>query len=99
MAEHEDRVVIGRVLAPPALPLLVGPGPALGAEHVAAHDGGADVLVGLEGEIVVDALAAAFSAEHRVEEPGGEGPVHELQAAFAEGGVESLTLGGAVTIQ
>jgi hypothetical protein len=28
MAEHEDRVVIGRVRAPPAFPVLVGPGAA-----------------------------------------------------------------------
>src|SRR5689334_5277517 len=44
MGENEDGIVIGRVVAPPACPLLVAPGTAPDRpEHVATHDSGADV--------------------------------------------------------
>src|SRR6202021_3499867 len=42
MGEHEDGGMERRLLAPPALPLLVGPRPALRAELVAPHDLHAD---------------------------------------------------------
>jgi hypothetical protein len=41
--EHEHRVAVGRVLAPPATPRLVWPRPAYRAKHVPPHDRGADV--------------------------------------------------------
>src|SRR6185369_1560863 len=97
---HEDRMVIGRVRAPPTLPFLVRPGTALRAEQVAAHDGRADVRVGSDREVVVDALAAGFLAEQElVEEARGEGPVHEPQAVLAERSLEGLALRSAETIQ
>src|SRR5205823_8243531 len=45
MGEDEHGVVVGRVVAPPARPLLVAPGTTVDrAEHVAAHYPSADVL-------------------------------------------------------
>src|ERR1700754_3766774 len=45
MGEDEHGVVVGRVVTPPARPLLVAPGTTTdGAEHVPAHHPGADVL-------------------------------------------------------
>src|SRR5437667_9040496 len=45
MGEDEHGVVVGRVVAPPARPLLVAPGTTVDrAEHVPAHHGGPDVL-------------------------------------------------------
>src|SRR5204863_6988759 len=45
MGENEHGVVVGRVVAPPARPLLVAPGTTVDrAEHVPAHHPGADVL-------------------------------------------------------
>ena len=38
MRQHEDRHVVRRLLAPPAAPLLVGPGAPDGPEHVPAED-------------------------------------------------------------
>src|SRR5207249_290093 len=32
--QYEHRRMIGRILSPPAAPLVIGPGPAHGAEHV-----------------------------------------------------------------
>ena len=61
--QHEDRVLEGRVVAPPALPVLVGPGAAKGAEHVAAHDGGAHALEGPGRVAVVQPRAAPLAAD------------------------------------
>src|SRR5439155_1744194 len=58
VGEHEDRRVVGRVLAPPACPGLV-PVATPGTEHVAAHDVGADALEELVGDLGVDAGPAA----------------------------------------
>src|SRR5919204_6697311 len=45
MGDDVHVVVVWRVVAPPTLPLTIPPVPAArGPEHVAAHDGGADVL-------------------------------------------------------
>jgi hypothetical protein len=41
MGEHEHRCVVGRILTPPAAPLLGIPLAADRAEHVASHDTGA----------------------------------------------------------
>ena len=65
MREHEDRHMVHRVQAPPAFPVLVGPGAAHGAEHVAAHDPGADALHALGGHVVVRAELALVLAEVR----------------------------------
>jgi hypothetical protein len=40
VSKHEDRVVKGRFLSPPAGPLALAPGSTYRAEHVPAHDGG-----------------------------------------------------------
>jgi hypothetical protein len=55
-----------RLLAPPALPLLIGPRPALRAELVAPHDLDADARPPVAREGVVDAGAAALLALHGV---------------------------------
>src|SRR6266540_246594 len=60
MGEDEDGHVERRVLAPPAGPGIVAPGPALGrTELAAAHDLGADVVVGLleDGRVLIDLAA------------------------------------------
>src|SRR5206468_1956393 len=54
VGEYEDSNMIGRRVAPPSLPALVGPGPAHRPEHVAAEDPGPDVGEAAGREIVVD---------------------------------------------
>src|SRR5215470_10625924 len=44
VGEDEHRDVVRRLLAPPALPPVVGPGAAARREHVAAENPGPDVL-------------------------------------------------------
>src|SRR5690606_29396836 len=59
--EHEDRHVIRRIPAPPALPLVIGPGAADGPEHVAPHDPGADILERLRRELIVWSRRSALT--------------------------------------
>ena len=59
VGEDEHRGVERRLVAPPALPLLVRPRPAERAELVAAHDLRADVLLVVAGEVVLEPPAAA----------------------------------------
>src|SRR5690242_4873949 len=67
VGEHEDGGVEGRLLAPPALPLLIGPWATLRAELVAAHDLRADARAPVGCEGFVDAGAPALLALHRAE--------------------------------
>src|SRR5205807_6325589 len=85
MGDDEHGVVVGRVVAPPARPLLVAPGTTAGrAEHVPAHHRSADVLARFLDypSALVDfaALLAVGLA------PGGQRnhPVVEPLAALAE---------------
>src|SRR3712207_7458763 len=55
VGEHEDRRVEGRLVTPPSLPRVVGPGPSLRSKLVASHDLGADVVAEVAGEVVVQA--------------------------------------------
>src|SRR4029077_1978332 len=66
MGEHKNGGMERRLLAPPALPLLVGPRSALRAELVAPHDLHADARPPVAGEGVVDAGAPALPALHDV---------------------------------
>src|SRR3954447_7168317 len=97
--QHEDRVLEGRVVAPPALPVLVGPGAAKGAEHVAAHDRGAHALEGPGRVAVVQPRAAPLAADHGLEGAGGKEPVHDLDGVLAEGFGLALLKTGPETIE
>src|SRR4051812_18796988 len=41
--EHENRLMIHRVLPPPTSPTFIQPGTADGAEHIPAHNPGTDI--------------------------------------------------------
>jgi hypothetical protein len=82
--EHEHVVAERRVLAPPAPPGLAGPGSPDRAEHVPAHDRGADAGRAGAEQIVVDAGLPAVSPLQFVKGPGLEDPLVELEASFAE---------------
>jgi len=97
--EHEDRHVVRRLLAPPALPLLVGPGTAHRAEHVAPEDPRADVGHAARGELVVDAGRAAVLAQHLLEGARRHEPLVQRLPADAERVVEALIRPGAVAVE
>src|SRR5688572_6753217 len=84
MRQHEDRYVIRRAFAPPALPILVGPLAADRSEHVAAEDPGAEVLDAAPGVVVIDAGRAVLPAVHGLEGSRRNEPAMERLAADAE---------------
>src|SRR4051795_9331640 len=99
MGEDEHGVVVGRVVAPPARPLLVAPGTTADrAEHVSAHHAGPDVLdrfLEYRGALVhLAALLAVGLA------PGGQRdhPVVEPLAALAERVLLALVRAGDETV-
>src|SRR5262249_39014943 len=97
--EHERRNVIRRLLAPPSLPALVGPGAADWAEHVPPQDPRADAGEGHLGHPIVDAglaaaLAVPLSPGARVEEP-----LHQLLAPDTQRMLEALVRPGAESIE
>src|SRR6266850_6969795 len=98
MREHEYRNMIGRLLAPPALPALVGPGTADWAEHVAPQDPGTDPAQALLGDLVVDSGFAVGHAVHLLPGAGLEEPLHQLRAASAQGVIEVLVRAGAEAV-
>src|SRR6266496_429644 len=100
MGENEHGVVVGRVVAPPARPLLVAPGATVDrAEHVSAHHAGPDVLARfLDYPCALVHLAALLAVGLA---PGGQRnyPVVEPLAAVAERVLLALVRAGDEAVQ
>src|SRR5215213_3199799 len=100
MGKNEHGVVVGRVVAPPARPLLVAPGTAADrAEHVSAHHAGADVLARfLDYPCALVHLATLLVVGLA---PGGQRnhPIVEPLAALAERVLLALVRAGDETVQ
>src|SRR5262245_4788902 len=98
--EHEHGDVIGRLVAPPPLPLVVGPLPAHRSEHVATEDPGADVAEAALHELVVDARRALgpLVATHLPECAGREHPFMQRLTSGAERFFAALPRPRAVTV-
>src|ERR1700730_898732 len=100
MGEDEHGVVVGRVVAPPASPLLVAPGTTVDrAEHVPAHHGGPDVLARfLDYPCALIHLAALLALGLA---PGGQRnyPFVEPLAALAERVLLALVRAGDEPVQ
>src|SRR5262245_26380615 len=90
MGEHEDRAMVRRAAAPPTTPRFVRPGAANGAEHVPAHDPGADVAGPTGREVVVNARQSPVVTMHLLERLRSNEPAVQCQPADAEGVVETL---------
>ena len=100
MGENEHGVVVGRVVAPPARPLLVAPGTTADrAEHVPAHHPGPEVLDRFLGYPCALVHLAALLAVGLA--PGGQRnhPVVEPLAALAERVLLALVRAGDETVQ
>ena len=83
--QDERRCVIGRIVAPPAFPVFIGPFGANRAEHVAAENEGAKTGISRRRVFRVDTFRLALFTEHRLECPGREKPLKQFRAALAEG--------------
>ncbi len=99
MAQHEDRMVVRRIRAPPALPALLILRVRRRPEHMPAHDASPDVLNRLEHEIVVQPLCTSRPSDHAVEKPGGKGPAHQPEAVLPKRRVLALPRSGAEAVQ
>src|ERR1022692_382349 len=99
VSEHEDRVMKGGILSPPAGPLALAPRATYWTEHVPTHDGGAHTRFPLREEVVVESLATAFSANHSTAAEGSEHPFVELGTANPERVAEVLVGAGGVTVE
>src|SRR5437016_4789102 len=95
--EHEDRNVIGRIVAPPAFPGFVRPRPAYGPEHVASQDPRAEIGDAARRQVVVGAgRPTLFPEQHLLKRPSREDPLMQRDAAHAKWVLETLL--GASTI-
>ena len=103
MRQDKHRRVERRIRPPPPLPLVIGaeigPGACLGTELPTAHDLRTEPEVDPLCERVVNTDAAAFLADHRVPEAGGEVPLVEAVAGVAERSVEREALAGAEPVE
>src|SRR5690606_33220927 len=97
--EDEDRAAERRLVAPPTGPALVGPGPADGAEHVAAENPGTDPVKAACDEVVVDAGLAALRAENALAKSARRHrPVVKRHGAAAHRVLEALRRPGAIAV-
>jgi len=99
VGEDEDRVMIGRIISPPAGPLLVRPPSAYRPEHVAAHDRCPDPGEASGDEVVVETVLATLLPLHLQARSGLEHPGMEVLAADAEGILQALIRSGPVAVQ
>src|ERR1044071_992000 len=97
--QHEHRRMIGRILPPPAAPLVVTPRPALGAEHVAAHDPRTDPHHAALRKIIVGARGPPRLSMHLAKRARTHKPVVECLAADAETVLAVLARTGAVPVE
>jgi hypothetical protein len=78
-------MVVRRIVAPPALPLVVGPITADRPEHVAAHDRRPKAFLTRSGETIINTFITALFAEDLVERASADEPVVELLSANTKG--------------
>ena len=98
MRQDEDRRVIGRLVAPPALPAFVRPRATDRAEHVTPKNPRAEPGQSLSGTIVIDARLSAFVAVHVLPSARGEEPLHQGHAADADGILQVLAGSCSITV-
>src|SRR5207302_10273736 len=98
MREDEHGRVVRWLLAPPAAPALVGPGPAHRPEHIAPEDPRADASKALLRHGVVGPRLALAQVLHLAPEARGEEPLHQLGTAHAERVLQTLVRPGAEAV-
>ncbi len=98
MRQHEDRRVIRRLVAPPALPAVVRPWASDRTEHVAPKNPGPDSGKALLRHAVVDPRFAIVMAVHPPPYARVEEPLHQLGAPDAERILEILVRPGTVAV-
>src|SRR5260370_21555364 len=100
MREHKDRRVIGRLVTPPAFPLIrpFWPSPAHRTKHIPPENISANPFKALCGDIVVDAGLAILIAVHPLPGARGKEPVKYFESANSERILKVLIRPGAEAI-
>ena len=99
VGEHEDRSVIRGIVAPPALPALIGPRSSHRPEHVAPDDPGADVVETATYKVVIDSYRSTLRIPvQALESAGREHPVEQRPAADSEWILQALTGASSIAI-
>jgi hypothetical protein len=100
VGEDEDRRVVGRVVAPPAVPgRVLPPRAGAAAEHVAAHHGRADIGLGLLHHRRAGVDLAALKAVQAAPRLEPDDPLVELHAADTERMLLALVRAGGEPVQ
>jgi len=99
MRQDEDRCVVGRLVTPPAFPVVIRPRSTDGPEHVSAEDPRADARESARGDIVVDACFARFRPMHLLEGARMKEPVDQFRTIDAERVLEILIRARTVTVE
>src|SRR5256712_976229 len=97
--QHKHRRMIGRIPPPPAAPLVVGPRPAHGAEHVSAHDIRTDAFPEALGKIVVGTRRPPRFSVYLAKRARADVPAVQLLTTHAEWVLQSLAGAGAVPVE
>src|SRR5437870_3804198 len=84
MSQHEDWRVIRRLVAPPALPAVIGPGAPNRTEHVSSENPGSHAGEAPLRDFVVDARLAIRLSVHLPKYARVKEPLHQLGAMDAE---------------
>ena len=91
MSEHENRLLIHRVITPPTSPTLIEPGTADGSEHIPAHDPGTDIVETPRGKVVINPGLSALVAEQlRLKRASSERPSMKGLSAEAQRVLQAL---------
>src|SRR5438094_4304542 len=75
VGKYENRSVVWRILTPPSLPLVIGPGSSYGSEHVAAENPSSNIVKSPSREFIIDARCSSVLAAHFLKGSSWEHPV------------------------
>jgi hypothetical protein len=98
MGQHEDGCVVWRLVAPPALPALIGPRAPNGTKHISADDPRSDVGESELCDLVVDAGVATSLSVHLLKHARVKEPFHQFRAINSERILEVLPRPGAEAV-
>ena len=98
MRQDEDGHMVGWVVAPPALPVRVGPGTTNRSEHVPPENPRADVLESPCGVVIVDTGRTIAGAMDTLEGARRNKPLVQVCPAHAERIVDVRIRPGSVSV-
>src|SRR5208283_2110652 len=98
VGQHEHRSMERWIIAPPALPGFVRPGPSHRPKHVATHDPCSNIIETPGNEIIVNTCCPAVVPNQMLEGASRGHPIVQGHAANAERVLEALTWTSTVSI-